>query len=950
LKKWIISSLLICISACQQTEKNSLNIVNKTSVAGINFVEEIYPQVDKTLIPYQKYVLDNGLTVILHKDNSDPLVHVDVTYHVGSSREEMGKSGFAHFFEHMMFQGSVNVADEEHFKIVTEAGGNLNGTTNRDRTNYYQTVPANQLEKIIWLEADRMGFLLDAVTQDKFEVQRETVKNERGQNYDNRPYGLLRERVDQALYPIGHPYSWPTIGYIDDLNRVDVNDLKAFFARWYGPNNATITIGGDIDTNQTLAFVKKYFGLIPSGPKVSAPKKRSFEINEDRYISMEDNVHLPLIYMAYPTVAIRHEDEAPLDVLSSILGGGKTSLLYKNLVKNRIAVQASVSHPCAELACTFNLLALPHLSSGKSLADIELIIRKTFVEFEQRGVEDDDLLKVKADMEADFIFGLQSVSGKVSMLASNQTFKGDPNYIEKDIERYNNVTKQDVMRVFKQYIKDQHGVIMSIVPKGKSALIAAKDNFFPEKRPVVETNINVAEPINIRRPQDNFDRSVIPTASANKSVDIPLMWRENLSNGLKILGTQSIETPTTSVLMRIPAGHYYESTDKAGLVSLLASMLQESTQKFSTEEMSQALQKLGSTVHISAGNQYLNIGINTLTKNLDATIALVKEKLLAPAFIKSEFLRIKSNKIQGVINSKKRANFLASTAYNQLLHTDNIAATTINGSEESLNTITIFDLKKFYKQQIKPFNTQVIVVSNLDKNQITQSLSVFNEWQGKGLTLELELPMANSQKGVIHLVNKEQAPQAMIHIGKRSMTHDIIGEYYKSALMNYTLGEAFNSRINLNLREDKGYTYGAASYFSADKFSGTFTVFSEVRADVTDKALIELINEIEQYAKTGINDDELSFMRNAINQKDALKYETPQAKLSFLAQILEHGLSSDFVKQRSDIVKTITKEEINALAKKHLNVDEMLMVIVGDAKTLTPKLEALGYQVIDYKI
>ncbi|MDT0604408.1 M16 family metallopeptidase [Thalassotalea castellviae] len=947
MKKWSIALVIACLGACEQA---STPIQENILPSGVKFIEEVKAQSGKTVIPYKKYTLDNGLTVILHQDNSDPLVHVDMTYHVGSGREEIGKSGFAHFFEHMMFQGSENVEDEQHFKLVTEAGGTMNGTTNSDRTNYFQTVPANQFEKMLWLEADRMGFLVDAVTQEKFEVQRETVKNERGQRVDNRPYGRLNERVSEALYPAGHPYSWPVIGYMEDLNRVNVNDLKAFFLKWYGPNNATLTIGGDIDEQEALSLVNKYFGTIPRGPEVAMPEKPTVTVAEDRYISMEDNVHLPLIYMSYPTVSIRHEDEAPLDVLSSILGGGKTSLFYKNLVKNQLAVQASVSHPCAELACTFNLFALPHPASGKTLADIEKVIRDTLVEFEERGVEDDDLTKVKASMEASYVFGLQSVAGKVSTLASNETFKGNPNYIAQDIARYANVTKADVMRVFKQYIKGQHGVIMSVIPKGKTELIAAEDNFTPPLRSAGVLSKTSSEELVIRKAKDNFDRSVIPTSGANKAVEVPKMWQKTLANGIKVLGTQSIETPTTTLLLKIPAGHYYSDKEKAGVVSLLASALNESTTERSAEEMSNALQKLGSSVSISAGNQYLNVNVSTLTKNLDATLLLVNEKLLKPAFIESEFARNKSNAIQGIINNKKDAGYLASTAYRQLLQADNIASISSQGSEESIKSISLDDIKAFYQQQVKPFDSQLIVVSDLQEKALSKSLDVFSAWQGKGEKLSLVLAEPDTQTGVIYLVNKDEAAQSAIRIGKRSITQDITGEYYKSYLMNFALGGAFNSRINLNLREDKGYTYGARSYFSADKFSGNYTASAEVRADATDKSIVEFVKEIQAYHDNGITDEELSFMRNAINQKDALKYETPRAKLGFLAQILEHDLTADFVKQRANIVETITKEEINALAKKHLNIADMFMVVVGDAKTLKPQLEALGYQVVNYDI
>ena len=336
-------------------------------------IQKVEKKGNEIVIPFSKYELPNGLTVIISEDHSDPVVHVDVTYHVGSAREEIGKSGFAHFFEHMMFEGSDHVADREHFKIVTESGGTLNGSTNRDRTNYFETVPSNQLEKMLWLESDRMGFLLDAVTQQKFEIQRETVKNERGQNYDNRPYGLAGEVTSKALYPYGHPYSWLTIGYVEDLNRVNVNDLKHFFLRWYGPNNATLTIAGDVNTKDVLQKVEKYFGSIPRGPEVKPVQLPPVKLAHTEYVSYVDNyAKLPMLQITYPTVRDFSEDMAPLECLAQVLGQGKTSFLYQNLVKTQQALRASAYSSLDELAGTFVFSVIP--LPGHNLADMEKLV------------------------------------------------------------------------------------------------------------------------------------------------------------------------------------------------------------------------------------------------------------------------------------------------------------------------------------------------------------------------------------------------------------------------------------------------------------------------------------------------------------------------------------------------------------------------------------------------
>ncbi|MEO6302002.1 MAG: pitrilysin family protein, partial [Bacteroidia bacterium] len=341
-KLLLLSAFVICYSSIITAQKN-IPIASSgpnTIYPTPKFIEEVKKTGNEIVVPYKRYELTNGLTILIHEDHSDPICYVDVTYHVGSAREQQGRSGFAHFFEHMMFQGSKNVADEQHFKIITDAGGLLNGSTNTDRTNYFETVPSNQLEKMLWLESDRMGFLLDSVTQKKFEVQRSTVKNERGQRYDNAPYGLVFEKLGEAIYPKGHPYSWTTIGYLVDLDRVDVNDLKRFYMRWYGPNNAVLTIAGDVNTDEVLILAQKYFGSIERGTEVNKQVVATFKLETNRYVSYEDNVKFPMITVAYPTVAKNDKDEAALEILADVLTGSQGSPFYKSFIETQKVVNS----------------------------------------------------------------------------------------------------------------------------------------------------------------------------------------------------------------------------------------------------------------------------------------------------------------------------------------------------------------------------------------------------------------------------------------------------------------------------------------------------------------------------------------------------------------------------------------------------------------------------------
>lgn len=946
----VLGSVTALLLGCSTDNQPSQpNIVENLPV-GIKLVEQHSGLGEgKVSIPYSKYQLSNGLTVILHEDKSDPLVHVDVTYHVGSAREEIGKSGFAHFFEHMMFQGSKNVADDEHFKIITEAGGDMNGTTNSDRTNYYETVPANQLEKVLWLEADRMGFMLDTVTQEKFEIQRETVKNERGQSYDNQPYGLRTERNGETLYPPGYPYSWSTIGYVEDLDRVTVEDLKAFFKRWYGPNNAVLTIGGDINKQQTLAWVQKYFGSIPAGPEVDPAPKVPVTLESDRYVTIEDQVYLPLIQLTFPTVYVRHPDEAPLDVLSDILGGGKTSLFYKNLVKDNHAVQAVVSHPCRELSCEFQLIALANPAKSTKLAELQQRIQESLLEFESRGVNADDLARTKAGIESSTIFGLQSVSGKVSTLAANETFDGQPDMVDYDLQRYGNVTAEDVMRVYRKYIKDKAKVVLSIVPVGQASLAAKSQNFeLPERKIVTDT---VHEKVLAPEITDNFDRSKMPKAGPNPTVKVPEYTRTEFDNGINMLTHSTDETPTVTLLLSLEGGPLLDPIEKAGLASFTAQMMNESTLQMSNEQVANQLALLGSEISFGASGRYTQIRVNALVHNLEKTLSLLEMKLFEPAFLQEDFDRIKQNLAQQLQQQLKNPSVLAARATDILMYGENNRLSLPDsGNLATLNNIQLEDVKSFYKKYYTPTKANLVIVGDIEQNQLKKDIQFLTKWRGNDYQIPAYNPFPEYSEGKLYLVDKPDSAQSVVRVVERALPYDATGKQFKSKLMNYPLGGMFNSRINLNLREDKGYTYGASSQFIGGKTLGRFQASADVKQANTGDSIAEILNEIKTFSEHGMSESELASMRSAYSQSEALSYETPSSKANFLNHLLAYGLEREYRDRQGEIIENVTLAELNEIARDLLEIKHMQVIVVADAQKVKPQLSELGREIVEIQV
>lgn len=912
-------------------------------------IEKITKTGDELVIPYEKYVLDNGLTLIVHEDHSDPVVHVDVTYHVGSGREQIGKSGFAHFFEHMMFMGSENAPEKLHDNITIGNGGDNNGSTNRDRTNYYETIPKNALEPVLWLEADRMGYLLNAVTQPKFEVQRATVKNERGQSVDNRPYGLVYENTSKNLYPYGHPYSWTTIGYLEDLDRSNVDDLKNFFLRWYNPNNATLTIGGDVQSGEVVKLVEKYFGSIPRGPEVKPVQVEPVQLTADRYASYTDNyARLPMLSIVFPTVPDYHKDMAALDALAEILGQGKTSILYQQLIKKQLALQASASSSLSELAGEFSFRFIP--GPGKSVADMESLFRAALDSFEQRGITGDDITKFKGQIESQLVNRLQSVAGKVSQLAEFQTFTGNPNKIAWLLKEYTAVTREDVLRVYNTYIKGKGAVILSTTVKAQPTAVAKENNFKIDSSHYTAPDYGYAGLVYAKH-NDVFDRSQAPAVGTVPVVKAPKFWKKDLPNGTKLAGTENNEIPLVTLTLTIPGGHLAEAGNlsKAGLANLFCQMMNEDTKNYTAEQMSVELEKLGSTVAVSNELDRISFTVRSLKKNLDKTLALLQERMFNPLFKEEAFDRIKKQTLEGFKLQKSQPASVASTLFLKLNYgPDNILGIPAGGTEETVQHIMLDDVRSYYDNYMSSQGAMVIVAGDVKQQDILPKLAFVNKLPNKKIVLPAMKALPGVDKTKIYLVDVPKAAQTEFRIGYATgMKYDATGDYYKAMLTNYPLGEGFTSRFNQYLRETKGWTYGAGSRFSGNKYTGEFQFSSGIRANATDSALNDVMKEFTSYTSNGPTEKEVDFMKKAVAQREALSYESLFQKAAFIRRILDYNLPENFTEKQTAILQKLNAAEMKAIAQKWMNPQKLNILLVADKERVLPGVKKSGYEIVE---
>ncbi len=878
-------------------------------------------------IPFEKHVLENGLEVVIHEDHSDPVVAVYVYYHVGSAREERGRSGFAHLFEHMMFQGSQNVGDEQHFKLVQEAGGTLNGTTNLDRTNYFETLPSNQLELALWLEADRMGFLLPSVTQAKLDNQREVVKNERRQTYEDRPYGREYGALAETLYPPDHPYSWITIGSHEDLSAASLEDVHAFFRRWYGPNNATLAIGGDVDPAKTLALVRKYFGSIPRGPDVAKPAPRPAVLEGDVRVAIEDNVELPQVTFAWHSVPSFSEEEPALEMLSRILSANKASVLNRALTIDReLASSVSCSQNGAELAGTFEITL--RAKPGVTLDELENECRELLSKLLENGVDAEQLQRAKNRFEADAVRALETTSARTSRLAHYNTFLGTPDYAAENLRVHLAVTPADVRRVLERYLVARPAAIVSTVPKGKLELAASG-----------RTRSALAAEAALARTQ-------IPEPGPQPAFRSPRVWHGELANGVEVTGTRYKELPIVQLDLFVPAGQIHEDLSQLGIASLTAAMLNEGTQTLSTTELVEELDAIGAQLSIRSTEDEIAFSLNTLQKHLPRAVSLLEDVILNPRFAEEDFQRIVNQRLVAIQTRGDSIGQTAGRVFDRLIFGDTVRGMPSQGTQETIAKLTRDDVAAHWQRHGIPAGARLTVVGDLDAAGVEDLLSsLVAGWKAPESGI-LPAAFRSEMEGLksvpnVYLVDKLNASQSQIRIGHLGVAATD-EDWFPLYVLNYILGGSFSSRVNLNLREDKGYTYGARTGFTGGLLPGTFVASGGVRGDVTKESVVEFMKELGRILD-GVDDAELEFTRQALEQAMGRGYESTRALAGFLNEISKYGYPDDFLAQRVTMLHELTPDKLRALARKHLSPNQMVILVVGDKSSVREGLTQLGY-------
>ncbi len=914
-------------------------------------VSQVFSQenTEKFSVDFETFNLENGLKVILHQDKSDPVVAVALTAHVGSAREKEGRTGFAHLFEHLLFLESENLGKGGLDKLSARIGGSgANGSTSRDRTNYFQTVPNDALEKMIWAEADKLGFFINTVTEQVLAKEKQVVKNEKRQRVDNRPYGHTFYVIDRNLYPTGHPYNWQVIGSLEDLQNATLQDVKDFYNTWYVPNNVILTISGDFDKDQAKEWVHKYFDEIKRGDEIKELEKQPVNLQQTKKLYHEDNfAKLPELTLTWPSVYSYHKDSFALEILSNYLANGKNAPLYKNLVEQKkLTSDVSMFNYTSELAGQLMLQVRAY--EEKDLDSVRSAIDETFVEFEENGIPQKDLKRIKAGLETDFYNSISSVLGKGFQLAQYEIFAKDPNFINKEVDKLLAVTADDVIRVYNEYIKDKNFVATSFVPKGKLDL-ALEDS---EKAEVVEEKIvegaeeefDASQQVSYEKTPSSFDRSIEPPYQGKPELNIPEIWDGRMPSGMKVMGITNNEVPLVRFSLEMKGGQLLESPSNAGVSNMLANMMTRGTAKKTPAELEEAIELLGASINVNSGEEKITISGNTLAKNYGETMELVKEILLDPRWDETEFELIKQQTLSRIQEEKGDPNAIAQNEFKKLIYGKNsILAYNELGTPETVENLSLEDLKNYYEENLSPMASTFLAVGAVEKQEAVNGIKAISaNWAPKNLEFpeipDFELPESSK----VYFYDVPGAKQSVFAFGAPAVSAKS-DDFYPAEVMNYRLGGgSFASRLTQELREGKGYTYGIRSMFLDRSYIGPFMISSGVRTNITYEAA-ELVRDIVKDYSSTFDLEDLEVTKSYMIKSNARRFETLGAKLNMLQEISDYGYEYDYIKGREEKVEDLSVLEIQDLAKKYVNPDRMYYLIVGDAETQMDKLKELGY-------
>ena len=881
-------------------------------------------------IPVKEYRLKNGLRVVTHVDRSTPVVAVQMWYHVGSKNESEGRTGFAHLFEHMMFQGSKSF-DNDYFTPLREAGGTINGTTNVDRTYYYETVPSNFLELALFLEADRLGGLLEAMTQEKLDNQRDVVKNERRQRVDNQPYGNAFEKITQIMFPEGHPYHWTTIGSMEDLQAASLDDVKTFFRQYYIPNNAVLVLSGDVDEKKAKQWVEKYFGPLKNGEAIKRPDPKMPKLDEVIRTTVEDPLaRLPRRYMVWHTVPAYAADEAALDILSNILSSGRGSRLQSQLIYGKQSTQQiSAFNSTNEIAGTFQITATAR--PGRSLDEIEADINTEIERIKKEAPAADEITRAKNVIEAGTIFGLQTVLSKGRQISGYAGYLGKPDYFQADLDRYANVTAADIQRVANKYLIADR-LVMTYNPAKAAAPRAAGAADQPTS---VKSD---------KKDQKKIDEQTarLPKPGAQPKFALPAIEKTKLSNGLEIWMMPQNELPIVSMNLVLKTGTSNEPADLTGVASMTASLIDYGTKDRSAIEIANQLQSIGASLGASSGWDSTSVSMQTLTRNLDQALDIYADVITGPTFPDDEVKTFRDRSIVALQQRKANANMIANIAYNKVLYGDHPYGRDDN--EQTIRAITRDALVEYYNNTFRPNNGVLIVVGNYNKASLTEKLEkAFGSWKSGDVEVRALPPTAPLEKTGIYLVDRPNSTQSVVSIGQVGLDRTN-RDYFPVVVMNTILGSGITSRISMNLREDKGYTYGAGSSFAFRRGAGPFRAGGDMQTAVTKESVQELLKEIN-----GIRGDipvtqrELDYNKQSIIRRYPSGFETIGAISDQLENLVIYGLPDTYFNDYVSRINAVSLEDVNRVAKKYLDPSKIAIVIVGDRKVIEPGLKDLGY-------